>query len=113
MTNPNLGTGSTWRLLHQDEEIARLTVTETDMPWVFAEVQTFPGFEEFRPLFAGQERALEEGEWERADAHGDRIRGSLTLTPPDGSPVAEYMLRVYEDGTAGWRWYADQAAAVS
>ncbi|MFJ3822095.1 hypothetical protein [Streptomyces nodosus] len=44
MANPNLTTGSMWRLHHGDQEIARLTVTG-------AEVETLPGFEEFRRLF--------------------------------------------------------------
>ncbi|MFI5823716.1 hypothetical protein ACIA8I_32190 [Streptomyces rishiriensis] len=49
MTNPNLTTGSIWRLHHGDQEIARLAVTGTDMPWTHAEVEALPGFEEFRP----------------------------------------------------------------
>ncbi|MYV50216.1 hypothetical protein [Streptomyces sp. SID2888] len=44
MTNPNLTTGSMWRLHHGDQEIARLTVTG-------AEVETLPGSEESRRLF--------------------------------------------------------------
>ncbi|MEU4153058.1 hypothetical protein [Streptomyces sp. NPDC026659] len=33
MSNPNLTTGSIWRLRDGGQEIARLTVTGTDMPW--------------------------------------------------------------------------------
>ncbi|MGW5236551.1 hypothetical protein ACWEQU_30745 [Streptomyces nodosus] len=44
MANPNLTTGSRWRLHHGDQEIARLTVTG-------AEVETLPDFEEFRRPF--------------------------------------------------------------
>ncbi|MFH9611839.1 hypothetical protein [Streptomyces sp. NPDC017448] len=105
MNNPNLTTGSVWRLHHGDHEIARLTVTGADMPWVHAEVETLTGFAEFRPDFAGQERAIDEEDWERAEACCTRIQSALTLTFPDGSPVAEFMLHIHDDGTAGWRWY--------
>ncbi|MFE3907815.1 hypothetical protein ACFXPY_48390 [Streptomyces sp. NPDC059153] len=104
MTNPNLTTGSIWRLHHGDQEIARLTVTGTDMPWTHAEVETLPGFEEFRPVFTEQERAIDEEDWERADACYAQIRGALTMMCPDGSQVAEFMLYIQDDGTAAWRW---------
>lgn len=105
MTDANLTTGSIWRLHHGDQEIARLTVTGADMPWTHAEVEALAGFDEFRPVFAEQERAVEEEDWERADTCYARIRGALTMTFPDGSPVAEFMLRIHDDGTAGWRWH--------
>jgi hypothetical protein len=82
MTNPNLTTGSIWRLHHGNQEIARLTVTGTDVPWTHAEVEALPGFEEFRPLFTEQERAVDEEDWERADACYTRIRSALTMTFP-------------------------------
>ncbi|NUP51833.1 MAG: hypothetical protein HOW97_31615, partial [Catenulispora sp.] len=34
----------------------------------------------------------------------EQIRSALTMTFPDGSPVAEFMLNVHDDGTADWRW---------
>ncbi|MDX2591324.1 hypothetical protein PV343_03240 [Streptomyces sp. WI03-4A] len=105
MANPNLRTGSIWGLHRGDQAIARLTVTDVDMPWTHAEVETLPDFEEFRPVFAEQERAVDAEDWERADACYTRIRGSLTMTFPDGSPVAEFMLYIHDDGTAGWRWF--------
>ncbi|MFF4845302.1 hypothetical protein [Streptomyces collinus] len=58
MANPNLRTGSIWGLHRGDQAIARLTVTDVDMPWTHAEVETLPDFEEFRPVFAEQERAV-------------------------------------------------------
>lgn len=105
MTNPNLTTGSIWRLHHGGQEIARLTVTDVDMPWTHAEVETLPGFEEFRPFFAEQERAVDEEEWERADACYAQIHNALTLAFPGGGPVAEFILYVHDDGTVGWRWH--------
>ncbi|MFE7402461.1 hypothetical protein [Streptomyces sp. NPDC057557] len=60
MTDPNLTTGSIWRLHHGNQEITRLAVTGTDMPWTHAEVETLPGFEEFRPVFTEQARAIDE-----------------------------------------------------
>ncbi|MFG3014198.1 hypothetical protein ACGFZB_27990 [Streptomyces cinerochromogenes] len=113
MTNPNLTTGSIWRLHHGDQEIARLTVTGTDMPWTHADVETLSGFEEFRPLFAEQERAVEEEDWEQADACYARIRSALTMMFPDGSPVPEFMLHVHDDGTAGWRWHDEPFDAAN
>ncbi|MGW7450153.1 hypothetical protein [Streptomyces sp. NPDC054787] len=105
MTNPNLTTGSIWGLHHGDQGIARLAVTGTDMPWTQAEVETLPGFEEFRALFSEQERAVDEEDWVRADACYTQIRSALTLTFPDGGPAAEFMLHIHDDATAGWRWH--------
>ena len=113
MANPNLSTGSVWRLHRGDQEIAGLTVTGADMPWVHAEVEVLPGFEEFRPVFAEQEQAIDEEDWERAEACYTQIRDALTLTFPDGSPVAEFMLHIHEDGTAGWRWHDEPFQAFS
>lgn len=99
-----MNTGEVWRLHHEGEEIARLTVTGWDWPWVHAAVETSPGFEEFRAVFAEQEQAIDDEDHERADACYERIRQSLTMTCPDGQPVAEFWLHVHRDGTAGWRW---------
>ncbi|MET8747901.1 hypothetical protein [Streptomyces sp. NPDC004728] len=112
MANLNLTTGSIWRLHHSDQEIARLTVTGTDMPWTHAEAEMLPGFEEFRSVFAEQKRAIDEEDWERADACHTQIRSALTLTFPDGSPVAEFMLHIHNDGTTGWRWHDEPFDAV-
>ncbi|MFF9156175.1 hypothetical protein ACF1AB_28550 [Streptomyces sp. NPDC014846] len=38
-----------------------------------------------------------------AEACHTQIRSALTMTFPDGSPVAEFMLHIHDDGTAGWR----------
>ncbi|MFC9618733.1 hypothetical protein ACFTXM_01585 [Streptomyces sp. NPDC056930] len=113
MANPNLTTGSIWRLRHGDQEIARLTVTGADMPWTHAEVETLPGFEKFCPVFTEQERAVDEEDWERADACYTQIRSALTMTFPDGSPVAEFMLHIHDDHTAGWRWHDEPFDAVN
>ncbi|MER5479668.1 hypothetical protein ABT026_22275 [Streptomyces sp. NPDC002734] len=48
-TNDNPPVGDVWRLHHGDREVARLTVTGFDMPWMYADVETLPGFESFRP----------------------------------------------------------------
>ncbi|MET9662389.1 hypothetical protein [Streptomyces sp. NPDC006510] len=113
MANPNLTTGGIWRLHRGDQEIARLTVIGTDMPWIYAEVETLPGFEEFRPLFAEQERANEKEDWEQAGACYTQIRNALAMSFPDGSPVAEFMLVIYDDGTAGWRFHDERFGAVN
>ncbi|MGW0858498.1 hypothetical protein [Streptomyces sp. NPDC002690] len=105
MSDTNLANGGVWRLHHGPHELARLTVTGTDMPWVHATVETLPAFEEFRPLFEEQARATAEEDWERADTCFLRIREALTLTFPDGGQVAEFALDLHDDGTADWRWH--------
>jgi hypothetical protein len=99
-----VNTGDVWRLHHAGQEIARLTVTGSDFPWMHADVVTSPGFEEFRSVFAEQEQAIDDEDYERADACYVEIRKSLTMTFPDGEPVAEFLLHIHGDGTAGWRW---------
>ncbi|WP_328896054.1 hypothetical protein [Streptomyces sp. NBC_00236] len=105
MTHASLNPGTVWRLHHADQEIARLNVTGADMPWMHADIEELPGFEEFRPVFMEQERAADDEDWERLEDCFERIRSALTMTFPDGTPVAEFWLRIHGDGTAGWRWY--------
>jgi hypothetical protein len=50
-----------------------------------------------------QSQAIDTEDWARADACYARIRDQLTLAFPDGSPVPEFMVHIYDDGTAGWR----------
>jgi hypothetical protein len=94
-----------WRLHAGGREVARLIVTGTDFPWIHALVEALPAFEEFRPLFAEQERALDAEDDKLADELYERIRAALTMTFPDGTPVAEFLLHIHDDGTAGWRWH--------
>jgi hypothetical protein len=103
VSNPHRAVGSIWRLHHGGHEIARLAVTSTDMFWVWAEIETLPGFEPFRAVFAEQERACDAEDWERTAACYEQIRSALTMTFPDGAPVPDFMLAVYGDGTAAWR----------
>ena len=107
-----MSTGAVWSLHHREREIARLSVTGTDFPWVHADVQTLPGFDEFRCLFTDQEQAISEEKYERADALYARIRDALTMTFPDGRPVPEFMLHIHDDGTAGWRWHDEPFETV-
>ena len=105
MTNPYRASGSIWRLHHDGQEIARLTVTDTEMFWVHADVETLPGFEPFRQIFAEQECAAEDEDGELYDSYYEKIRDALTMTFPDGIPVAEFWLNGHGDGTASWRWH--------
>lgn len=105
VTNPNLAIGRIWQLHHEGVEIARLTVTGTDMPWVYATVEALSGFEQFRPIFAEQEQALDTDDWDQVDTCYEQIRSSLTISFPDGEHVAEFMVNIHDDGTASWRWH--------
>jgi hypothetical protein len=105
VTTRPLAAGAIWRLHHGDQEIARLTVTDADWPWVYADVEKLPAFEEFRQVFAEQELALDADDWDRVDACYYQIRGALTMTFPNGEQVAEFMLHIHDNGTASWRWH--------
>jgi hypothetical protein len=87
-------------------------VTGADFPWIHANVETLPGFEEFGSVFAEQERALDDEDDARSDIRYDRIRAALTMTFPDGRPVPEIWLRIHADGTAGWRWHDEPFETV-
>ena len=88
-----------------EQIIAELAVTGGDFPWLNATVWSSPGFEQIRPLFQEELRALEHidddlGVWEAAY---ENIRSAITLHYPDGRPVPEFLLHV--DGSdAWWRW---------
>ena len=105
MTTLRLEAGSVWRLNHGDEEIVRLIVTEADFPWVYADVEPLPGYEEFRQIFTDQEQALEADDEDQIEACYELIRSRLTMTYPNGEPVPEFMLHIHDDGTASWRWH--------
>jgi hypothetical protein len=87
------------------ELIAEFVVTGGDFPWLNARVRAMPGFEEVRPLFEQELRAVEQidddvGSWQAAY---DRIRSTVSLLHPEGHPVPEFLLHV--DGEdAWWRW---------
>ncbi|WP_216896982.1 hypothetical protein [Nocardia alni] len=103
MTNGEPAAGRVWKLWRGGDELARMTETEVDWPWIRANIETSPGFEPFRQLFEEQLRAADDEDWDRLDEAYSRIRAELSMTFPDGSPVAEFLLHVHGDGTAGWR----------
>ncbi|MEU7072110.1 hypothetical protein AB0B30_14610 [Streptomyces narbonensis] len=46
----------------------------------------------------------------------DHRVGAVARPPtpfPDGNPVAEFMLRIPDDGTAGWRWHDERFGGVT
>jgi hypothetical protein len=98
-----------WPLMHGKELIAELVVTGGDFPWLNARVRAMPGFEEVRPLFVEELRALEHieddlGAWQAAY---DNIRSAVELVYPEGHPVPEFLLHIRGDD-AWWRW-SDEA----
>lgn len=97
--------GSVWRLVRSDEILADLVVTGGDFPWLNAQVQPAPGFEEVRPLFEEELGRLDRvdddsGPWEAAYR---RIRQAVCLVAPDGRPMPEFLLHIDGDH-AWWRW---------
>ncbi|MFB6871522.1 hypothetical protein [Streptomyces sp. NPDC056323] len=58
-------------------------------------------------------RAADEEDRERAEDCCAQIRSALTLAFPDGGPVAQFMLHIYDDGTASWRWHYEPFDAVN
>ena len=104
--------GAVWSLRHREWEIARFTVTDTYFPRVHADVQALSGFDEFRTLFADQERAIGKEKYERADALYVRTRDALTIAFPDGRPVPKFPLHIHGDGTMGWPWHDEPFETV-
>ena len=100
-----LSRGARWGLHGTDRQIARLTVTSADMPWVYADVEPLPGFEQFRALFEAQEQAIDQQDDAQADLLYTRIRAALSMTFPDGRVVPEFLLHIHADGTASFRWH--------
>jgi hypothetical protein len=72
---------------------------------VHAVVEALPAFENFRSLFAEQERAVDAEDDELVVVLYEQIRAALTMTFPDGTPVPEFLLHIHDDGTAGRRWH--------
>lgn len=81
-----------------------MIVTDVDFPWVYAAVEALPAFEDYRTLFAEQERAVDTGDDKQAAVLHERIRTALRMIFPDGTPMPEFLLHIHDDGTAGWRW---------
>ena len=104
MTNSRTANGDVWRLHRDGREVARLTVIDSDWPWVYADVEALPGFDDFSPIFLEEQQAWEAEDWDRADACYERIRAALTLTYPDGEQVAEFLLHI-DGAAANWRWH--------
>jgi len=94
-----------WQVQRGGQVIAELVVTGGDFPWLNATVRSSPVFEEVRPLFEEELRALDhiEDDLGARDAAYENIRGAMTLHYPDWRPVPEFLPHV--DGQdAWWRW---------
>lgn len=95
----------TWTLHHEGQPVAYLIVTEIDFPWMRGRTELLPGFGTVAPLFEEQERLAEAEEYDPLDVVYDQIRAATSMTLPDGTQVAEYLLYIHADGTRGWRWH--------
>ena len=104
-----------WTLHHGGRVVARLHVSQSDFPWLQADVEPCDGFEDVAPLFEKDLQLLdamtdvETPEWTAAY---ERIRAETRLTYPDGRDVAEYLLHIDGD-QAWWRWTDEPFADAS
>lgn len=97
--------GETWTLHGRDRLIAKLVVTDSDFPWLYARLEPHDGWAEVQPLFAEELRLLDHIDDETAswEASYDAVREAVVLRYPDGEAVPEFLLHV--DGQeAWWRW---------
>lgn len=94
----------TWMLYHAGHPAASLIVTEIDFPWMRGRFEALPAYDGVRGLFEQAIGVLDAEEYEAFDEVYGRIRAVTSMTFPDGTQVAEYLLNVHGDGTCGWRW---------
>ena len=102
--------GVPWKLMRGDLELGELDLPAMDMPFWDGTFEPAPAFDAVRPLFeaelaaGGDLRTAEEVEaWERAWAAIDAL--GLSLDPGDGGePVTEFVLHVFDNGTARMRY---------
>jgi len=99
------GDSEVWTLYRQDRRLADLVVTDRDFPWLSARVEPRDGFDDVRPLFAEELRALHavDDDPDAAETAYDAIRSTVTLRYPDGTEVPEFLLHI-EGDEAWWRW---------
>ncbi|WP_082106354.1 hypothetical protein [Micromonospora haikouensis] len=96
--------GRVWRLYHRGELVGEIDEQSHDFPWTYGRFRPLSGFEPLRPLFVARSAALDADDDEAMIRIDDEIRAALTMTQPDGRPVAEFLLSI-EDDEAGFRWH--------
>jgi hypothetical protein len=101
--------GERWELRHGDELVGTITIEDQDFPWLSGSFAAEPGFARWAPLFAAEQRLLDEiserddpEEWDRWERLYSQITDALTLVAPN-EPVAHFLLHI-EDGKAWFRW---------
>jgi hypothetical protein len=96
---------NTWRILDGHVEVARLVVTESDFPWLYARVEAADAFAAVRELFVDDLVASEQLDDDpaAADRAYEHIRRRLTLIDPEGRVVPEWLLHI-DGNQAWWRW---------
>ncbi|EEP72637.1 hypothetical protein MCAG_02964 [Micromonospora sp. ATCC 39149] len=96
--------GRMWRLYHRGELVGEIDEQSHDFPWTYGRFRPLPGFEPLRPLFVARSATLDADDDAAMIRIDDEIRAALTMTHPDGRPVAEFLLSI-EDDEAGFRWH--------
>jgi hypothetical protein len=102
--------GEIWQLYAGSDLVAELTVTDTDFPWLRAEVSEHQGFAPLRQMFRDElrlsERIVHSDTEDDVAAFEDaqaQIHDQVRLAYPDGRTVPEFLLHI-DDHEAWWRW---------
>ncbi|KXK59421.1 hypothetical protein AWW66_24245 [Micromonospora rosaria] len=96
--------GEAWRLYHGGGLVGEIEEVERDFPWIHGRLHARPGFEPLRPLFTAWRVALDAEDHPGMERAYQAIRAAVTMTYPDGRPVAEFMLGI-EGDEASFRWH--------
>ncbi len=85
--------------MNGDTQVARLEQLGVDMPWFLCSFKPTQAFDAVRPLFAQQERAIAEDDWDAAERVWSEMFERMRLVPDDPSeaPINEFLIRLNGD----------------
>ncbi|MBC8141478.1 MAG: hypothetical protein H7Y38_08565 [Armatimonadetes bacterium] len=99
-----------WRLVKGDLELATITPTDHDFPWIYGTVERTEHFALVADYFESDRRAMEdepEVDYEALDAAYEQMKADgVQLVAPEGVPVAEFLLHIVGDDA--WFRYSDE-----
>lgn len=104
-----------WRLVKGNLELATITPTEHDFPWIYGTIARTEHFvivadyfrrdlEAVRRVDDGEES---EADYDALDVSYEQLKADgVRLLAPEGEPVAEFLMHV--DGDDAWFRYSDE-----